>query len=188
MKKLKKFLRDTFHTFPDFIDWFYGITAIQLDYYEIFVGVTGIFYLAAIFPSEILRKIWGDIPKEFLRSEYQTGAFSQAVNSLFLITVIFKISILLLDNVSIRVKVNSIGEVITGSVLVYIQIYSDPVVTSDKLIIFIFYFMLIRWGLKIITRMFKIPTRHFGIFIDREIYQAYCSSAAIIKSEGGKES
>ncbi|MBE5992661.1 MAG: hypothetical protein E7247_09750 [Paenibacillaceae bacterium] len=183
MKKLKKLLRDTF---PNIIDWFYGITEIWLDYYKIFVGVTGIFYLAAIFPSEILRKIWGDIPKEFLRSEYQTGAFSQAVNFLFLITVIFKVSILLSDDVSIRAKANSICEVITGSVLVYIQIYLDPVITSDKLINFIFYFMLIKWGLKIITRMFKIPTRHFGIFMDREIYQAYCSTAAIIKSEGGK--
>ena len=176
MKKLKKLLRDTF---PDFIDFFYGVTAMWIDYYGIFVGVVGIFYLANIFPSEILRKIWGDIPKEFLKSEYQTGAFSQAVNFLFLITVIFKISILLLDNVSIRVKVNSIGEVITGSVLVYIQIYSDPVVTSDELISFICCFTLIKWGLMIITRIFKISTRHFGSFVNKEIHQVHCSAVAI---------
>lgn len=41
MIKLKKLLGDTF---PDFIDLFYGITAMWFDYYKIFIGVVGLFF------------------------------------------------------------------------------------------------------------------------------------------------
>lgn len=176
MAKIKKLLSDTF---PEIIDLFYGIAVIWFDYYQIFVGIVGLFYLSDNIQSNILKKIWGEIPHEFLGAEFQKGTFSQAVMSFFLLYVTFKVTVCILSGASKKEKGNTIFEILVGSVTVTNGIQSDPVVTPDKILIFIGWFMLIKLGLIIITRVFKISTRHFG----RVIYLEF----PISKNKGEEE-
>lgn len=134
-----------------------------------------------------MKKIWGEIPMELLGTEIQKGTFSQAVMSFFLIYVILKIISLILGDASKRVKGHLIFEILVGSILVNISIHLDPMVTPDKILIYICCFMLINWGLMVITKVFKISTRHFGSF-EKIIYQAYGIAVAADKNEERKDS
>lgn len=163
MIKIKKLLGDTY-LLPDFIDLFYSILATWSVYYSLHVVVIGLFYLSDIFPSNILIKIWGEgeIPLELLRTGIQKGTFSQTVMVFFVFHVILRMLTLVLGTE--RAKIHSLCEIVVGFTLVCIGVHSDPIVTSDKVLIFLCWFMLIKLGLISVTRIFKIPTRHFGSF------------------------
>lgn len=182
MVKIKKLLGDTF---PEFIDLFYGIMATWTGYYRIFVGVVGIYYLFEIFPSNILRKTWGEIPQGFVRVEIQKGTFSIAVMNIFLIFVVMRMIALMLGIASKRAKGYSVYEILVGSILVSIQVHLDPIVTFDKILIFSCYYILIKWGLIAITRVFKISTRHFGSIKTEVIYLEFPILGNKEKEEAG---
>jgi hypothetical protein len=152
MIKLKKQLDDTF---PVFIDLFYGIVATWISYYKIFVVSVGMFYLLEIFPGNI--KILGEIPQGFTRAEIQKGTFSIFVMITFVFIVIFR----MMDNAK-RAEIYAVCENLIGSFLVILDLCLDPIVTFDRILIFICCFVLIKLGLTVIIRVFKISTRHFG--------------------------
>lgn len=182
MVKIKKLLDDIF---PELIDLFYGIQVIFLNYYQIFVGLVGLFYLSDNIQSNILKKIWGEVPHEFLGAEFQKGTFSQAVMSFFFLYITFKLIVCILSSASKKEKRHTILEILVGSVLVTIGIQSDPVVTPDKILIFIGWFMLLKLELIIITRVFKISTRHFGSIKTEVIYLEFPVLGNKEKKEAG---
>lgn len=175
------------NTLLDAIDLFYGIMEIWILYYASFIGVVGLFYLSAYFPSRILNNIWGEIPQESLKGVIQSGAFSQIVMSVLSAYLILRFVYLLLGNAGGR-KINSIIELIGGFFLVYIMIKVQPNVTPDLIIIFFCYFVMIKLVLLTITKILKIPTRHFGSFETKMIYPKYGIAVSVDKKERRDES
>jgi hypothetical protein len=80
MKIIKKLI-STFHKldFAEAIDYLYTFMQMWLKYYEIFVSAVGLLYLSEYIPSNILNKIWGEIPLDFIGVQFQNGTFSEAV-------------------------------------------------------------------------------------------------------------
>lgn len=169
MKIIKK-LKLTFHKldFAEAIDFFYTLMHMWQKYYAIFVAAVGLFYLSEYIPGNILNKIWGEIPLDFIGVQFQNGTFSELVMSFLLLFAFFDTADNFLTNYPRRVKMLSIVEIWISYMLVKIGASRTPVVSPDAIMIFVCWFFVIRLALKAITAKFKISTRHFGYFMEIE--------------------
>lgn len=165
MKIIKK-TRLTFQKldFAESIDYFMGVNRMWLKYYEIFLLSVGLFYLSEIIPGNILNKIWGEIPLEFIGTQFQDGSFSEAVMCFLFLYVFIETADKFLSNYPRRAKMLSIIEIWISYILVIICVSRSPVVTPDTIMIFVCWYLATRLALKAITVKFKISTRHFGYF------------------------
>ncbi|WP_124068037.1 hypothetical protein [Clostridium sp. E02] len=137
--------------------------------------------------SVIDDQYMGGIPQETLKEVIQSGAFSQIVMPIFSAYLILRFMYLLLGNAGV-IKINSIIELIGGFFLAYIMIKFQPNVTPDLMIIFLCCFLMIKLVLLTITKILKIPTRHFGSFETKMIYPKYGIAVAVDKKERREES
>ncbi|MDW2797979.1 hypothetical protein RZO55_10370 [Clostridium boliviensis] len=180
MKKIVKLLGEMF---PDIIDLFYGIALMWLIYYELFICTAGMLYLGNFIQSNILRSIVREVPIELIGVNFQKGSFSQFVISLFILCTFYKLLCLLFSGAPRRLKMNSVLEIIIGALLVFFEIHRKPIVTPDQILRFICYFMIIKLSLIVLTRIFKIPTGHFGSFKKEMNNWKKAFAVAAVKSE-----
>lgn len=166
MKIIKKLI-STFHKqdFAEAIDYCYGVMRMWVRYYVIFVLTAGLFYLSEFVPGNILKKIWGEIPLEFIGTQFQNGTFSELAMCFLLFYVFLETADKFLMIYPRRAKVLTIIEIWICYFLVKIFVSFSPVVTPDTVIMSVCCFFVIRLALKFITAKFRISTRHFGSII-----------------------
>ena len=182
MKIIKKLI-STFHKqdFADAIDFSYGVMRMWVIYYALFVLVTGLFYLSEFVPGNILKKIWGEIPLEFIGTQFQNGTFSEFVMCFLLFFAFLETADKFLMIYPRRAKVLTIIEIWISYFWVKICVSFRPIVTPDTIFKSVCCFFVIRLALKFITVKFRISTRHFGSIIVIENFP----EEAILKDSNG---
>lgn len=144
------------------IDYFYGGVFAYMEYVGLFIGLLGGICLINVYPNILVIGIWEGIPQA-VKVEIQQGFYTGIVTSLFLIWEGIKITKLFWAGM-----IESLFEVLITTIVVFIQINFNPIITSDRVAAAICSFMVLKVGLIAITKLFKISTRHFGSYIVSE--------------------
>lgn len=166
IKKLKTIILSKYYV-GAIIDLIYSFAHISIQYFTGFLGFIGMIFLYEIFATEYIGKTVGEIPQGFTKDAILSGDISKTILLTFIILKSWEV-IRVLINGSLKRKFINVYEIIVGTYLLSANIMASPIITFDRVLVTFGSFFIVRVGFLLCTKVFKIPTRNFGDFIEIE--------------------
>lgn len=182
IKKLKIIIFDKSFV-ADVIDVIYDYARIFFQYFNCFLGMTGIFYLYELSATKYISNTFGEMQQGFMKEIILDGNLSETVLFLFIILKGLEAVYLLLSH-SIKKNFLSIYAIVLGTIFLTASIKESPIITFDRVIFIIIIFMILKMVLIAITKVFKISTRNFGNFM---VIESHPIGVAVKNSVGDEK-
>lgn len=156
------------------MDMYYGILSMQLDFFKLTIVLAGSLFLFCVIPNnniaDAVMTSLGIESVEALVYSFKIGIMLMPTFLIFIIWKALEISSIYLNKEIFNRPYSDrnnwtyqIIEIIMGSFYVATFLFTNKFLVMDKIIFYFVYFIIIKLVFKLITKVFHINTRHFGI-------------------------
>lgn len=171
MLKIKDiFTRDTF---ASLIDMIYGTIATIVDFYKLIIFLYGFMSIIKLFPESNLITRYIPIinnslitSPSYLGDTFKSGDFTKYALYIFIVIVLIRGVKILLSDFKNEVKIQILTELLAGTISIILSIKNDRTITADSIIMIFFFFFILKFSFRRITKALSLSTNHFGHFIN----------------------